>query len=102
MLPEVPHAAGIWSRWKINHNRAGAREIYKTDDIRRRGVGSQDAQFVAKRLIDDNVTVDCAKRLVVGALKGGDANERQAPDIRLARALEVQFIVKFCNRVFGG
>jgi hypothetical protein len=46
-------------------------------------------------LIDNNITIARAKRLVMSPLKGSDANEGQRPDIRLTRPLKVQGIEEF-------
>ncbi len=92
VLPEIQHAAGVRPSRQIHDERTGTSEIDEADQIRRGGVSSQDAELVAIGVVDHDIAVLGAERVVVGALPLRHAHEREGPQIDLDRALELERI----------
>jgi hypothetical protein len=72
----------------------GAREIRKADDVRRGGIGHQQAEFVTVAVVQDQVGIPGPEHLLLFVLPLGKAHQRQRPEVGLCRPLEIHLVEK--------
>ena len=93
-LPEIhDHAAERAGRLFDHHGTVG--EICECYDVGRREVWCQNAELVFVGVVEHELAWLCAKHLFMRELPFVHANDWNAPDVCLARALKIHLVVDF-------
>jgi len=101
-LPEVKHPAATWTFRHFDNQRTGIGQIWESNNIGRAGIWRQDTELVAIGLVADVVQIARAETLGGRLLPFGEADDRQPPNIGLARPLEIEFVLQLADGVLGG
>ena len=94
-LPEVDDSARHRARRNFDDQRSGFLHVGKGHDIGSRGVGREQAEFVAESQIIDVIQIPRAELGALLLLPLVHGHEGQGPQVGLASALEIDVIVNF-------
>ena len=97
-LPVVEHPAREPLRGNLDDQRPVLTEVGERDQVRRGGIGGNEPHLVVEAPVADDVAIARAKHRTVLMLPLRESHQRQAPQVRLRRALEVEFAVQLLHR----
>ena len=100
-LPEIDKAAGGGACGDFEHERAGFLHVGKRHDVRGRGVGGEEAEFILEGEVVDIVEITCAELGGVLLLPLLHGHDRESPEVGLAGALVVDFVEHPGRRVLS-